>query len=244
MRYLPMGFDTENKNVLVLGGGLLALSKIKDLIDTNFKIYVIADSFVDEVLDLQKKYSERFFIKEEVLTEEFIFFNYDYLIIATNDFVLNSAFEKRAKKSGILYERCDILSESDLIINKAISKNGITIGLDTHKMNPAIKDIIVKDLDEFLNRYNPEKLNLLNDIRSELVRKNSPDIDETIKKLYTEEKITIDSYLKEIKKSEDKKDNFKNPEDAKKEINIIEDNIKKDDINLKTDIKDDSNIEK
>ena len=29
MRYLPISYNTKDKNLLVLGGGLLALSKIK-----------------------------------------------------------------------------------------------------------------------------------------------------------------------------------------------------------------------
>ncbi len=199
MRYLPVSYDTKGKNALVLGGGLLALSKIEQLIKTEFKIYVIADSFVERIIQLEQQYPDRFFTKEEELTKDFIFFSYDYLIIATNDFELNSAFEKRAQKSKILYQRCDIFSNSNLLLNNIVSKNSITLGFQDFKLNPTLTNIIKEDLEKFLANYNEEKINILNNIRSELVRKNVPDIDEIIKKLYYEEKITMEMFLKDLK---------------------------------------------
>ncbi|MDO5041259.1 MAG: NAD(P)-dependent oxidoreductase [Peptoniphilus sp.] len=206
MRYLPVSYDTKGKNVLVLGGGLLALSKIEQLIKTEFKIYVIADSFVDRIVQLEQEYPDRFFTKEEQLTKNFIFFSYDYLIIATNDFDLNSAFEERAKKSNILYQRCDIFSNSNLLLNNVVSKNSITLGFQDFKLNPTLTNIIKADLEKFLDNYNEEKINILNNIRSELVRKNVPDIDDIIKKLYYEEKITMEMFLKDLKEEKFEKD--------------------------------------
>ncbi|CDZ74804.1 Hypothetical protein ING2D1G_0642 [Peptoniphilus sp. ING2-D1G] len=207
MRYLPVSYDTKGKNALVLGGGLLALSKIEQLIKTEFKIYVIADSFVERIVELEKQYPDRFLTKEEKLTKDFIFFSYDYLIIATNDFDLNSAFEERAKKSKIPYQRCDILSNSNLIIDNIVSKNSITLGFQGFKLNPTLTNIVKDDLEKFLDNYNEEKINILNNIRSELVRKNVPDIDEIIKKLYYEEKITMETFLKDLKEEKFEKDN-------------------------------------
>lgn len=200
MRYLPVSFNTNNKNVLVLGGGLLALSKIKKLINTDFKIYIISDIFVDEIKDMESKYPEKIFTKEETLSENFIFFNYDYVIIATTDFELNNKFELRAKKTNTLYERCDISSDSSMIMNESIEKNGIVLGIDTNKINPTIANIIYKDLEKFLDKYDENKINILNKIRTELVRKNASNIDDTILKLYKEEKISLNDYLEKIKK--------------------------------------------
>lgn len=199
MRYLPMSYDTRDKNVLVLGGGLLALSRIEKLIDTEFKIYVIASSLVDEIKKLSEKYPEKILVKEMELTEDFKFFSYDYVLIATNDFNLNSAFEQRCKGSNIAFERVDIISDSELLMTEVVEKNNVKIALDTYKLNPSLIDIIKDDIDEFLNKYSKEKFEILDDIRRELVRKNASDIDKIIKDLYFNEKISLTTYLEDLK---------------------------------------------
>ncbi|RVU54804.1 NAD(P)-dependent oxidoreductase [Anaerosphaera multitolerans] len=199
MRYLPVSFDTRNKNVLVLGGGLLSLSRIKILLKTEFKVYVISDTFVDEIYELQKEYTDKLFIKEENLNSDFIFFAYDYVLIATNDFMLNNSLEKRAQKSNILYERCDILSNSTLLMNRILEKGGLAIGITTDKLNPTISDIIYEDIEKLFNTYDAEKIQLLNKIRTELVRKNSPNIDGIMRKLYDTKEINLETYLNNLK---------------------------------------------
>lgn len=206
MRYLPMSYNTKDKNALVLGGGLLALSRIRKLLDTEFNIYIIAASFVDEIKKLSEDYPEKVFIKETELKESFMFFSYDYVLIATNDFNLNLAFEERCKNSNISYERVDILSDSELIMNEVIEKNNIKIGLDTHRLNPSLVEIIKSDIEEFLNKYSKEKFDILDDIRRELVRKNTSNIDEIIKDLYFNEKISLDTYLEDLKNNKIKED--------------------------------------
>ncbi|SHH55770.1 precorrin-2 dehydrogenase / sirohydrochlorin ferrochelatase [Anaerosphaera aminiphila DSM 21120] len=231
MRYLPVSFDTRNKNVLVLGGGLLSLSKIKVLLKTEFNIYVISDTFVDEIYELEKEYADKLFLKEESLDGNFIFFAYDYVLIATNDFVLNNALEKRAQKSNILYERCDVFSNSTMLMNRILEKGGLAIGITTDKLNPTISDIIYEDIEKLFETYDEEKIKILNRIRAELVRKNSPDIDNIIRELYATEKINLNTYLNNLKvinssitstsdtvedKSSDDKNNLDNKTDSDK----------------------------
>lgn len=230
MRYLPINLDTKDKNVLIIGGGLLALSKIKILLNTELKIYCISDSFVDEIKELVNKFPKKLFIKEEVLTEDFIFFGYDMCLIASNNFELNSAFEKRAIKNKMLYERCDILSNSTFTLPKTIEKEGLVVSLDNNKLNPTITEIIYEDIENLLNKYSYEKIKILNKIRSELVRKNSPHTDEIIRELYEKEKLTLDIYLKNLTSDEN--------EDAQKlKENIINTNSTEDIKNVIQDVK-------
>lgn len=195
MRYLPISYDTKDKNLLILGGGLLALSKIKQMLNTKFKIYVIAESFVNEISNLQEQHPEQLFLKEMKIDNNFVFFAYDFLLIATTNFELNNAIEERALKTGILYERCDVISSSSVLLNELVSKEDIIIGISNEKLNPTIVEIIKDDLTKLLDTYNMDKIKILNKIRTELVRKNASNVDETIKKLFVEEKIKAEDYL-------------------------------------------------
>ena len=44
MRYLPVSLDTLDKKILILGGGYLAYSALKSVIDSEEEIYMIGDS--------------------------------------------------------------------------------------------------------------------------------------------------------------------------------------------------------
>lgn len=232
MRYLPISYDTKDKNLLILGGGLLALSKIKEMLKTEFRIYVISESFVDEIYKLQEQNPTQLYLKEVVIDENFVFFAYDFLLIATTNFELNNAIETRAIKTGILYERCDVVSSSNIMLNNVIEQEDIIVGISKEKLNPTISEIVKDDIKNLVKEYNPDKIKILNQIRAELVRKNSPDVDETIKKLFNEEKISAESYLNELKE----KDITENAqEDITEIINDTEvENIDSDDLIINT----------
>lgn len=205
MRYLPINYDTKEKNCLVLGGGILALSKIKELLNTDFKIYAISESFVEDIHRLSEENPSRLLIKEIKLADNFAFFAYDFIVIATNNFDLNSELEKKALKSKMLYERCDIVSNSSVISSLVVNNGDITVGISNQKLSPEISEIILEDIKKLISNYNQEKIEILNKIRTELVRKNSPNISSIIKNLYNEEKITLNSYLEDIIKEQEKK---------------------------------------
>ena len=218
MRYLPMSFDTQNKTVLIIGGETVALDRIRRLLESEFKIYVIWKDFIEEIMALSHKYPERLKLKKGVVTKDFVFFGYNYLIIATNDIPLNQALEERALKSNIPYERCDVISLSDLLMNRVISKEGLTIGITTNGVNPTITDIVYEDIYNLLANYNEEKILILNKIRRELIKKNALNIDATIRELYETEKINLDSYLKNLEDEEKDKDNMNKDEERNSEI--------------------------
>ena len=209
MRYLPVSLDTYEKKFLILGGGFLALSALKSIIDTEAEIYMIADSFTKDIV---KK------------SEEFIFMGYDYILIATENFELNEALEKRAHSRNMIYERFDILSKSLISINKSLERGPLTFSLNSSRINPTITDIIFEDLEDFSKSYNLEKLNILSEIRSELVRKNSQNIDEIIRNLYESETINLSTFLETMPKYK-----IEDLKSSEKLLNQIE---KGDEINL------------
>lgn len=208
MRYLPIGISTKDKKFLVLGGGYMAYLSIKRIIDTLGTIYVISDEFTNDIYNLEKENPDKIKLKKEELNEDFIFMGYDFVIIATNNFELNNIFEDRANSRNMLYERCDILSDSSISIYRNINHGPISVSISDYKINPTISNILYKDLEKFLSRYSIKKIEVLNSIRSELVRKNSQNIDDIIEKLYYEEKINLDTFLSKVKeyKIEDLKD--------------------------------------
>ncbi|MGI5949042.1 precorrin-2 dehydrogenase/sirohydrochlorin ferrochelatase family protein [Peptoniphilus sp.] len=196
MRFLPVGLDTAHKNILIFGGGFLALSALKSVIDTEAEIYMIAESFGGEILEIEKNSEGKLKLKEMEIPNDFQFMGYDFVIIATENFELNEALENRASARNMIYERYDIFSKSNMSINKSVTHGPLTFSINDSRLNPTITDIIYEDLQKFAKNYDLEKIKILNEIRSELVRKNSQDIDEIIRKLYKEEVINLSTFLK------------------------------------------------
>lgn len=198
MRYLPVSLDTLDKKILILGGGYLAYSALKFVIDSEAEIYMIGDSFTKNILNIAEESEGKIKLKEHEVDKDFMFMGYDYVLIATEDFEVNESLEKRAISRKMVYQRFDILSKSLMSINKSVERGPLTFSLNSSKINPTITDIIFEDLEKFSEKYNLEKINILNEIRSELVRKNSQNIDEIIRRLYESETINLSSFLKEM----------------------------------------------
>lgn len=232
MRYMPVSLDTLDKKILILGGGYLAYSALKSVIDSEAEIYMIGDSFTTNIVNIAEKSQGRIKLKEHDVDKDFMFMGYDYVLIATENFEVNEALEKRALSRKMVYQRFDILSKSLISINKSIERGPLTFSLNSSRINPTITDIIFEDLEKFSKKYSIEKINILNEIRSELVRKNSQNIDEIIRRLYESETINLSTFLdkmpgykiEDLKSSEDLIDSIEKGEIIKSEKESTMDN--------------------
>lgn len=210
----------------------MAYSAIKTLAKTEATIYVIADIINDDIKKLADNYEEgRFKLKEEELTENFVFMGYDYVIIATENFQINQAMEKRAIDRKMIYQRCDILSSSTIVLSKVLEHGSISVGVSNSKLNPVVTDKVYSEIEKLLDTYSLDKLNILNSIRSELIRKNTKDIDDIIEGLYKEDDKTLDTLYNNIKdfKIDDKKsiDEILNAIKTNTDIKLTKEDINK-----------------
>lgn len=196
MRYIPVSLDTKDKNILVLGGGVLVLESIKKLLLTEANaIYIIASEILPEITKLEEENPERIKIKVMDIDENFRFFGYDFVIIGTYNLNLNNALEERAKNSHFMYQRLDIKSESTFVIDDFYNVGDISLSVSKTSNLPEIEEEFSKDLKDLASSYNEDKINILKQIRTNLIRKNAMDIDKTIAKLYRDDTVNLREYL-------------------------------------------------
>jgi precorrin-2 dehydrogenase/sirohydrochlorin ferrochelatase len=55
MSFLPVFFGLEQKSVLIIGGGKIALAKLETIFEYTDNITVISDNFDHELLDFTKE---------------------------------------------------------------------------------------------------------------------------------------------------------------------------------------------
>ncbi|WP_311561991.1 NAD(P)-dependent oxidoreductase [Peptoniphilus duerdenii] len=216
MRYIPVSLDTKDKNVLVLGGGVLVLETIKKLLLTEVHaIYIIASEILPDITKLEEENPERIKIKVMDIDENFRFFGYDMVIIGTYNLNLNNALENRALNSNLAYQRLDIKSESSFIIDDFYNVGDISLSVSRTSSLPEIEEEFSKDLKDLVSDYNEDKINLLKQIRTNLIRKNAKDIEKTIEKLYKDDTVNLREYLNSD--IEEEQEEIKEEKDLNKE---------------------------
>lgn len=228
MRYIPVSLDTKDKNVLVLGGGVLVLETIKKLLLTEVHaIYIIASEILPDITKLEEENPERIKIKVMDIDENFRFFGYDMVIIGTYNLNLNNALENRALNSNLAYQRLDIKSESSFIIDDFYNVGDISLSVSRTSSLPEIEEEFSKDLKDLVSDYNEDKINLLKQIRTNLIRKNAKDIEKTIEKLYKDDTVNLREYLNS---------DIEEQEEIKEEKDLNKETVEK---NLELETKDD-----
>ena len=188
MRYYPISIDTRDKKVLVIGGGRGAYLKVRGLLKSEFLIYCLSTEFTESLQKLAEENKDRIFLKEMEIDEDFRFFAYDYLILATDDVTLNHRLAKRAKLSSVPVLFLSKSDESDFHLLANTYKGPLTVSIQTS--NPSLSRFIKRDVEKMVDGYSEEKMKIMNDVRRRLVEEKSSYISELMEELWEKEEIS------------------------------------------------------
>ena len=118
-KFFPVSIDLNNKNVLIIGAGKIALRKTETLLNYNCNITVITKEVLEEkFLELEKNNKIKIFKNQEF--EEKFLENIFLVVVATDNEILNKKISQLCMSKNILVN--NISSKDDIQI--AISANG------------------------------------------------------------------------------------------------------------------------
>ncbi|MEG2338586.1 MAG: precorrin-6A reductase [Clostridium sp.] len=124
--YFPMFFRITDKKVLVVGGGAIALRRLKTLIKFTKNITVIAKEVSNEVMTLCRdnniKVYERGYISGEVE-------DYDIVIALTSSREINNLIHRESRKNNILCNIGDKKEECDFYFPGVITRGSVVVGV-------------------------------------------------------------------------------------------------------------------
>ena len=110
-KFFPVSIDLNNKNVLVIGAGKIALRKIETLLNYNCNITVITKEILEEkFLELEKNNKIKIFKNQEF--EEKFLENIFLVITATDNEILNKEISQLCMSKNILVN--NITSKDDM----------------------------------------------------------------------------------------------------------------------------------
>ena len=137
--FFPLFIQSKNKNILVVGGGEIAVRRILTLLKFEFHITVVAPLATDEIKKFAKEkkidYLNRVFQSEDL--------NDKYMVIsATNDRETNHYIGNLAKKCGVLANIADKKEECDFYFPAVVTDDTVVVGLTSEgRSHSSVKDV-------------------------------------------------------------------------------------------------------
>ncbi len=178
MAYFPIFVELENKEIVVIGAGEIALRKILSLLPFNPKITVVAKEINEEIkrlydlnkIDLKIKYFEESDIKNDAFL----------VIVAIDDVDLQMHIANICKQKNILVNSVDKPQYCSFIFGSIIRKKDLVIGISTSSKAPAVSKV----LKEYLLQCLPDNIEILIEKVNELRKVNFETMQATIKDFF------------------------------------------------------------
>ena len=149
-KFFPVSIDLNNKNVLVIGAGKIALRKIETLLNYNCNIDVITKEILEEkFLELEKNNKIKIFKNQEF--EEKFLENIFLVITATDNEILNKEISQLCMSKNILVNNVTSKDDMNIRFMSIYEKDDIQIAISANgnpkkavEIKNKIKDIFEK----------------------------------------------------------------------------------------------------
>ena len=130
-KFFPVSINLNNKNILVIGAGKIALRKVETLLNYNCNIIVITKDILEEkFLELEKNNKIKI-LKNQEFEEKFLE-NIFLVVVATDNEVLNKNISQLCMNKNILVN--NITSKDDMNVRFAsiYEKDDIQIAISAN----------------------------------------------------------------------------------------------------------------
>jgi precorrin-2 dehydrogenase/sirohydrochlorin ferrochelatase len=184
MKPYPVMMNLQGKQVVVVGGGRVALRKIVSLLDSGANVAVISPKLIDELLALH--FAQKItWVIEPFSPDQLDRFEPITLIFgATNIREVNVKLSAEAMLRRIPCNIADVPDLCTFIVPAVITQGDLIISVSTGGSSPALARRIREDLEK---KFGPEyaaMTRLMGELRKQIVR-NGSDSEEN-KKLFLE----------------------------------------------------------
>ena len=145
MAYFPFFIVIENKKILIVGGGNVALRKAEKLVQFGADIVVVAPEICAELERLDGvKLIRRRFENNDICTAFAV-------IAATNDKQLNARIYALCNDLGILVNTVDDPENCGFYFPALVRKNNVTVGISTGGTSPIFARYLREKIEELLD---------------------------------------------------------------------------------------------
>ena len=130
-KFFPVSIDLNNKNVLIVGAGKIALRKVETLLNYNCNINVITKEILEEkFLELEKNNKIKIFKNQEF--EEKFLENIFLVITATDNEILNKEISQLCMSKNILVNNVTSKDDMNVRFMSIYEKDDIQIAISAN----------------------------------------------------------------------------------------------------------------
>lgn len=151
MAYFPAFLKFDDKKILIIGGGNVALEKLEHLLDFTKNITLISKQFnesIESLIDLHVlKAFNKSYEKEDLN-------GYDIIIAAIDDLPLQEQIYFDTRPLNVLCNCVDYPKYCDFIFPSYVKKGDLTVAISTGGSSPAM----AKQMRIFLSKVIPDSI--------------------------------------------------------------------------------------
>jgi siroheme synthase-like protein len=166
--YYPIFLKLQGKNCVVIGGGNVALRKVKGLLECRAKVTLISPKPRPEIVKLSKRrvihLIQRGYEKEDLEDATIAF-------ACTNLKKVNQQVAEDAKRARVLVNVADDPGLSDFITPSFFRRGDLTIAVSTGGMSPALARKIRTNLEKIFGKEYASLLSIIGEVRSMMKKK-------------------------------------------------------------------------
>ncbi len=174
MAYFPFYMDITDKLWVIVGGGTIALHKIKILIEFGATMTVIAPDIQGDIRWIQRQGEQKKQYKINIRERDFEesdLARADYVIAATDDNQLNSHIAQLCRAQNKPVNVVDVKEECSFIFPSIQKKENLVIAVSTGGNSPALAAKLRKDLESAIPDYYGTFNELLGEYRDYIKQK-------------------------------------------------------------------------
>ena len=173
MRYLPLHFDLQGRDVLVVGGGEIARRKIELLLRSGAHITVVAPDISTPVISILQGETHSL---NAVVYDPVFLTGKALVVAATDDRAVNEAVSRNAKSTGIPVNVVDLPELCTVTFPAIIDRAPLVISVGSAGLAPVLTRFVRELIDSTL----PERISILAEYlgsRREKLKKRFTDIE-------------------------------------------------------------------
>ncbi len=177
MAYFPLFIQLEKISCLVVGGGKIALQKVKDLHEFEADITVVSPYIIEEIMEFGLTCYRKEFEEEDLYGKTIV-------VAATDDKVLNHRIAKLCRESKILVNCVNQIEDCDFIFPSYIKEGGIVVGISSSGKSPVMTQYLKGKMQKVVTKQMGQLADFLGAIRQRI--KEEVTLQEKRKKIYQE----------------------------------------------------------
>lgn len=166
MSYFPLFVNLTDRKCLVVGGGSVAVRKVRMLLDFGARVSVVSKDISNELLLLSQN-SEKIFISQREFHEEDILEMF-LVIAATNDNSLNRQISQLCKTRNIQVNVVDKLDECSFILPAYVKEKNVVAAFSSGGNSPVLTQYLKAKAKEYITEEIGEINECLGSVRKEI----------------------------------------------------------------------------